>query len=339
MDKLETALDKLLHFKNLSFEEASSAMEDIMSGTVPPTRLAAFLVALRMKGEAAEEVAGCAAVMRKHARAVECPNPNAVDLVGTGGDGARTFNISTTSAFVAAGAGVMIAKHGNRAVSSRSGSADVLASLGVKLEMPPEKLTECLSSVGMAFLFAPFLHPAMRHAMPVRKELGVRTIFNILGPLSNPAGCRRLVIGVYEPRLCKLVAEAALRLGAEKALVIHGSDGLDEITSTGPTYVSEISDGMVNEYILTPEELRLPLAASSDLIGGTPEENAAVIRDILAGKITGPKRDIVLVNASAAILIAGLAEDWPGAFRLAESSLSSGAAEQKLNALVKFTQK
>jgi anthranilate phosphoribosyltransferase len=312
-------------------------MDEIMDGNVSPAKLAAWLVALKLKEESAAEIGGCAASMNRHATQVHCDDSSAIDIVGTGGDGAKTFNISTTAAFVASGAGATVAKHGNRSVSSLSGSADVLTELGLDIAISPKKMEECLAKVGMAFLFAPSLHPAMKHAMPVRKELETRTIFNILGPLCNPAGTNRMVIGVYSEHLCEIMAKAAKSIGKKCGMVVHGTDGLDEFTTTAPTLVRELRDGKINEYKLDPEKLGIRRASPAEIAGGNPTENAKLIRSILSGEESGPPRDIVLLNAAAGIIVADIANNWKEALRLAAESIDSGAALNKLRELATQT--
>ncbi len=321
----------------LTREETESAMDMIMSGEVPPVKLAAWLTALRMKGETAAEIAGCASSMSRHAINIPCTDPNAIDIVGTGGDGAHTINISTAAAFVAAGAGITVAKHGNRAVSSKSGAADVLSALGVKVELTPEQMVECLKKTGMVFLYAPLLHPAMKYAMPVRRELGIRTIFNILGPLTNPAKVKRYVLGVYDDKLRKLIAAAAVNLGYERLLVVHGSDGLDEITISGPTYVSEVNGGKIRETKFKPEDFGMSSAPLEDIAGGDPAANASIVREILAGKLYGPKRDVVVMNAAAAIYVSGKADSLKQGVEMAKNAIENGAATEKLAEMQKFT--
>jgi anthranilate phosphoribosyltransferase len=334
MNSFDHNLKKLLNHEDLSFDEAAGSMEEIMKGTVSPVKLAAWLTALRMKGESPREIAGCASIMQKYAKKIHCHYPDAVDLVGTGGDGTHTINISTAACFVAAGAGITIAKHGNRSVSSKSGSADVLEALGININISSEKMEHCLNKTGIAFLFAPLLHPAMKHAMPVRREMGIRTIFNILGPLSNPARVKRLVIGVYEDRLCKLIASSMHDLDIIHGLVVHGNDGLDELTTTGNTHVCEIKKGLsLNDYQLNPKELGIPLAESSDLTGGTAKENAEIILNVLNGDLSGPKLDIILLNAAAAIYVSGKADGWQDSLELAKESVQSGRAIAKLREL------
>lgn len=337
MKAIDQTLGKLLDRVDLEGNEVREAMREIMAGEVSQVKLAAWLVALRMKKETAIEIAGCAEVMRENAVMIKCDSPNPVDLAGTGGDGANTFNISTCASLVAAGAGVVVAKHGNKAVSSHSGSADVFDALGVDIQLSPEKMEECLNSVGIAFLFAPALHPAMKHAMPVRRELGIRTIFNILGPLTNPARANRALLGVYDRKLAELIAEAAVNMNVEHFVVVHGQDGLDEISVTGETYVHEVKNGSVEHYMIRPASFGLTEGTMDDIKGGTPAENAETIREILKGGARGPKRDIVIMNAAAAIRSSGEAADWSAAIEKATSSIDSGAAMEKLEKLIAFT--
>lgn len=337
MSYINMTLNKLVENKSLTFEEAQKAMEEIMTGKVSPVKLASWLTALRMKGETPEEIAGCAAVMSIHATKIACSDPKAIDIVGTGGDGSHTFNISTAAAFIAAGAGITVAKHGNRAVSSLSGSADVLSELGVNINLGAIEIEACLNKIGIAFLFAPLLHTAMKHAMPVRKELGMRTVFNILGPLSNPAGIKRIVLGVYDKNLCLVVAKAAVSLGVEYVMVVHGNDGLDEITTTTSTHICEVHNTELREYEFDPVALGMSRACTEDLKGKSSSENAKLLRAIISGKEKGRTRDIVLLNAAAGILVAGKAPDWSRALTEAEKSITSGNAFAKLNALIDFT--
>ncbi len=317
-------------------EEAYAALREIMAGEATPAQIGAFITALRIRGETADIIAGATQAMREHFTPVTAPHDVVVDTCGTGGDGAHTFNISTAAALVAAGAGAVVAKHGNRSVSSRCGSADVLASLGVNINIDAAQMTACLREVGLAFLFAPALHPAMKHAIGPRKEIGIRTIFNILGPLSNPAGARYGVLGVYDRDLVPVMAEALAGLGAKCMFVVHGEDGLDEITTTTATLVGEVRDDQVNVYPLWPKDMGIPTAAPEDLSGGSPEDNADILRRILKGE-TGPKRDIVQLNAAAAIVAGGQAADWAEGLQLAGNAIDSGAAAQKLEQLVAFT--
>ena len=332
------ALHKAVAGENLTAAEAADALEEILAGKTPEALVAALLVALRMKGEAVEEVVGFARALRHHAIRVECgPDPRPlVDTCGTGGDGAQTFNISTASAFVVAGAGARVAKHGNRSISSRCGSADVLEELGARLDLPPERVARCVQEVGIGFLFAPALHPAMRHVQPIRAELKMRTVFNLLGPLANPAGAEVQVVGVYEARLVKLVAEALAQLGTKRAMVVHGSDGLDEITTTGPTLTAEVAEGRVTERTVDPGVFGVARATLVQLSAGDRRENAAIVTGVLSGE-NGARRDIVVVNAAAALWTAGLAHDLAEGILLARKSIDSGRAMETLNRFVRFT--
>jgi len=327
------SLQRLLSGGDLSFAQTRAAMMAIMAGTVSPVRLAAWLAAMRVKGETAAEIAGGAAALIEHAVPVPCADPRAVDIVGTGGDHSGTGNFSTAAAVVAAGAGLTVAKHGNRAVSSRCGSADVLAALGLNLEADPAVLAAGLREDRIAFLFAPKLHPAMRHATPVRRELAARTIFNLLGPLANPARVGRLVIGVYAPPLCRLMAEACRELGRERVLVVH-TDGLDELAPCGIAEICELRNGQLHEYRLDPQELGLPRCRREDLAGGDAAANAAQLRAILAGTERGSLRQVVCLNAAAALVVTEAAPDWPTALRLAEAAIDDGRAAARLAALL-----
>jgi anthranilate phosphoribosyltransferase len=336
IDSIVGAIGRLVERQDLSEEEAAQAMRDIMEGRATSAQIAAFLTALRMKGETIAEVTGCARVMREKVTPIRTPYPNVIDTCGTGGDGAHTFNISTTAALVVAGAGIPVAKHGNRAMSSRCGSADLLKELGVGIELPPARVETCLAEVGIAFLFAPLLHSAMKYAVGPRREIGVRTIFNILGPLTNPAGAQHQLLGVYAEELTELAARALGNLGSRRAFVVHGADGLDEITTTGETHVTALDQGHVRSYRICPEEFglsRVPLAA---LAGGDARDNAEITMAILTGT-QGPHRDIVLLNAAAAIVVAGLADDLKAGLRIAAESIDSGVALAKLRALQHYT--
>ncbi|HEX5758033.1 MAG TPA: anthranilate phosphoribosyltransferase [Thermoanaerobaculia bacterium] len=329
------ALARVAAGQDLRREETEELFGQLMDGALSEPLTAALLVALRMKGEAVAEIAGAAAAMRRRVLAVPHRREGVVDTCGTGGDGRGTFNISTAAAFVVAAAGVPVAKHGNRSVSSRSGSADVLAALGVEIETTPEAAAAALDMVGIAFLFAPRLHPAMREVMPVRRELGLRTIFNLLGPLTNPAGARRQVVGVYAEELVERLARVLADLGAEHALVVHGSDGLDEITTTGATRVAEVRGGEVRLATVAPEGLGLARATLADLAGGSPEENAAAMERLLAGA-GGPLADIVAANAGAALYVGGAAAGLREGVERAREVLASGAAAGKLEELRSF---
>ena len=309
----------------------------LMDGEVSDPLMAAILVGLAMKGESVDEVAGAAAAMRRRVVGIEAPPADIVDTCGTGGDGRGTFNISTAAALTAAAAGVPVAKHGNRSVSSRSGSADVLAALGVAIDLPPERSAAALQQIGIAFLFAPRHHPAMREVMPVRKMLGIRTLFNILGPLTNPAGARRQVLGVYEQRLVELMAEVLARLGSEHALVVHGADGLDELSTTGPTRVAEVRQGDIESYELEPQRLGLERVPLEALAGGDPEKNARSMIAVLAGE-PGPLADITALNAGAAIYVGGLCESLAAGVERARQTLLAGSPRDKLEELKVFSE-
>jgi anthranilate phosphoribosyltransferase len=330
-------LAQLIERQDLTREQARAAMEEILSGGATPSQIGAFIVALRMKGEVAEEVIGLAQAVRSRAAPVRPRNHAAlVDTCGTGGDASGTFNISTATAFVVAGCGVRIAKHCNRSISSRTGGADVVEGLGVNINLSPERMAACIDEVGIGFLFAPLLHSAWKYAQPVRRELRVRTVFNMLGPICNPANASMQVAGVYEGRLVSLVAHALAELGSRHGFVVHGSDGLDEITTTGETQIAEVKDGQVRLFTLRPEDAGLPRCKPADLLGGDVAENVRIIREILEGS-KGPKRDIVLLNSAAALVAAGKAADFAEGVRVAAHSIDSGAAKQKLVELVEFT--
>lgn len=328
----QQALARVMAGEDLTREETESLFGDLMDGLVSEVLKSALLVALRMKGEAPSEIAGAAAAMR--GRSVKIPHRReaVVDTCGTGGDGKGTFNISTAAALVAAAAGAPVAKHGNRSVSSRSGSADVLAALGVDVEISPEVAGRALEEIGIAFLFAPKLHPAMREVMPVRRELATRTLFNVLGPLTNPAGAARQVLGVYAEDLVPTLAEVLRDLGAEHALVVHGADGLDEITTTGTTLVGEVRDGQVAVFRVEPEDLGVERAHLADLLGGDPGDNARMMEAVLEGR-GGPLADVTAANAGAALYVAGKADTLAGGVERARAALGSGEARRKLDQL------
>jgi anthranilate phosphoribosyltransferase len=311
-------------------------IRQIMEGLVENSVMGAFLTALRIKGETVPEIVAAAKVMREKAESLKVPDKLAVDTCGTGGDGADTFNISTASAFVAAGAGIVVAKHGNRAVSSRAGSADVLKSLGVNIEAEKSVVERCLDSVGIGFLFAPSMHKAMKYAKDVRRELGLRTIFNLLGPLTNPAKVKAQVIGVFDGKWVVPLAHVLKGLGCQQAFVVHGSDGLDEITLTDSTKISHLTNGNIKEILFSPEEVGLDRCSPEDLKGGSAEDNAKIIKEVLEGK-PGPKRDIVLINSSAAITVAGKAGSLKDGLELARKSIDSGAAKEKLHDLCRVS--
>jgi anthranilate phosphoribosyltransferase len=333
---VQEALARLLDGKDLSRAQARDVMGEIMRGEATPAQIGGFLVALRLKGETADEIAGCAEAMRAHVLAVKPEREDLVDTAGTGGDGAGTFNISTAAALVAAAAGAAVAKHGNRAVSSSSGSADVLESLGFVLELPAKRIERSIDELGFGFLFAPSHHPAMRHAAPVRRELATRTVFNVLGPLTNPAGARAQVVGVYSPELVPTIASVLARLGARRAFVVHGAGGVDELSPAGPNLVCEVSGGKVRRREIDPKDFGVPRCKPGDLAGGSPDENAATIREIFAGA-AGPKREAVLLNAGGAIAAGGHARDLQEGYRTATEAVSSGAAGERLEELIAFS--
>ncbi|MBI4307821.1 MAG: anthranilate phosphoribosyltransferase [Chloroflexi bacterium] len=333
---IKEAIAALVEGRDLTLDQAAQVMQEIMGGEATPAQTSAFLVALRMKGETVEEIAGLAQVMREKAARVPVTEA-VVDTCGTGGDALGTFNISTAAAFVAAGAGVKVAKHGNRAMSSHCGSADVLEALGVKIDLGPEGVAWCLAEAGIGFMFAQVFHPAMKHAAPVRREIGIRTVFNILGPLTNPAGAQDQVIGVPSPAVGPKLAGALQRLGARHALVVHGDGGLDEISPSGETQVWELREGQVRDYRITPETFGLRRAGIAEVKGGTAQENARMLREVLEGQ-RGPRRDVVVMNAAAALLVGGRAATLAEGARQAEESIDSGRALQRLAALVRVSQ-
>ena len=333
---IQRAISELMDGRDLSQEDAREVMNSIMAGEATPAQIGAFLVALRIKGETADEIAGCAEAMREHVLVVQPARTDLVDTAGTGGDGARTFNISTAAALVAAAAGAGVAKHGNRAVSSSSGSADVLEALGFNLELPPETIARSIDELGFGFLFAPTHHPAMRHAAPVRRDLATRTVFNVLGPLTNPAGARAQVVGVYAPELVPTIADVLARLGAERAFVVHGAAGVDELSPAGPNLVCEVANGQVRRREIDPLDLGIDRCAPEELGGGDPANNAETIRRIFSGA-EGGKRDAVLLNAAGAIAAGGLATDLGEGVGLAREAIDSGAAGERLEALIAFT--
>ena len=333
---IQEALADLLDGKELGRSRSREVMDEIMRGEATQAQIGGFLVALRLKGETAEEIAGCAEAMREHVLPVRPQRDDLVDTAGTGGDGAGTLNISTAAAIVAAAAGAGVAKHGNRAVSSASGSADVLEELGFRLEQPPERIAQSIDELGFGFMFAPSHHPAMRHAAPVRRELATRTVFNVLGPLTNPAGARAQVIGVYAKPLVRTIADVLAQLGARRAFVVHGAYGIDELSPAGPNDVCEVVDGDVRERVIDPLDLGVARCDPDELRGGTPAENAAAIREVLAGT-GGGRRDAILLNAAGAIAAAGHAEDLGEALELARSAVDSGAAAARLDELARFS--
>ncbi len=325
---------QLMEGRALTRAEASALMDRVFSGDATPAQVGALLTALRLKGETPEEVAGFADAMRAHAVAFPAAGEG-IDTCGTGGDRAGTFNLSTTVAFIAAGAGLKVAKHGGRSASSKTGGADVLEALGVDIEMSPETAARCLDQVGVTFLFAQRYHPAMRHVAPVRRELGIPTVFNVLGPLCNPSKPLRQVLGVYRPELVDLVSQALLELGATHAMVVHGLSGLDELTLDGPSLVAELKDGQIQRYEVHPRDVGLSEAPVSALAGGDAAENARILQDLLSGNDRGPKRDASLLNAAAVLMVGGRAATLQEGVELARESLDSGRALSKLNSLVK----
>ncbi len=335
--KLQQLIDKVVSRCHLEEGEAEEAMTLIMNGEGTPAQIAALITALRLKGETVEEITGFARAMRAKGKKIRAKR-RLMDIVGTGGDCRFTFNISTTTAFVVAGAGLPVAKHGNRSVSSKCGSADVLEALGVKVALAPEQVERCLEEVGICFLFAPVFHEAMKYASGPRREIGIRTVFNLLGPLTNPAGAQVQLVGVYEPELTDVIARVLRSLGVERAMVVHGEDGLDEITNTGRTRVSELVGGEIKTYYLTPEDLGLRRGKLRDICGGTAEDNARITKDVLTGR-PGPCRDVVLMNAAAALALGGKAKDLQEGLRLAAEIIDSGTALRKLEELLAFTER
>jgi anthranilate phosphoribosyltransferase len=334
------AIKKLVDGLDLPAEETHAAMMQVMGGDASPAQIAAFSVALRMKGETPDEIAGCARAMRAHVTPAHPSREGLVDTCGTGGDGSDTFNISTSAALVAAAAGAPVAKHGNRAMSSRCGSADVLEALGVRIDLAPQDIADCIDEVGFGFLFAQAHHPAMRHVAPIRRELGVRTVFNLLGPLTNPAGARRQVLGVYAENLVEPIAQVLVALGAEHAMVVHGAGGLDELTPTGENRIAEVRDGAVRVWTLDPQPLSThPVPGSPDdlRVGGDPARNAAIITTVFDGE-RGQRRDAVILNAAAALVVGGLVPDFENGIDAAVEAIDSGAATRTLDALRRFTQ-
>ncbi len=330
-------MERLLDGVDLSAADARTLMNEIMAGRVAPARIAACLAALRVKGETVDEIAGFAAAMRERAARIDVPGERVIDTCGTGGDARGTFNISTATALVAAGMGIRVAKHGNRAVSSKCGSADVLEALGVVVDLPPAQAAALVETAGVGFLFAPRHHPAMKHAMPVRREMGARTVFNVLGPLTNPAGVRRQLLGVYRVELTGTMARVLGQLGSERAFVVWGHDGVDEISATGPTHIAELADGEVREFDFTPEDVGLGRCALDDLAGGDAQTNAGHIRDVLAG-IAGPRRDAVLLNAGFCAVLAGLTDAPAEGVTLAATAVDEGHAARALERLVEGSQ-
>ena len=332
MDDFKTLIGKVATGATLTRDESTKAFDYMMSGEATPSQMGGFLMGLRLRGETVDEITGAVATMRAKMQRVAAP-PDAIDVVGTGGDASGSYNISTCAAFIVAGAGIPIAKHGNRALSSRSGAADVLGALGVKIDLRPDEITRCIYEAGIGFMFAPAHHPAMKHVGPTRVELGTRTIFNLLGPLSNPAGVKRQMVGVFSRQWVEPLANVLKNLGSERAYVVHGSDGLDEITTSGPTAVAALDGGKVATFEIKPDELGLAPAKPEQLRGGDAGANAAALKDVLKGK-KGPFRDVALLNAAAAIVVAGKAKDLKDGLSIAAKSLDSAEAEGRLDRLI-----
>lgn len=335
--KTHEAIKRVLEGHDLPGDMMELAVSDIMDGTWTPVQIAAFLTALRMKGETVHELTGAAKAMKSRAHGVILDDDMILDTCGTGGDGADTFNISTTVAFVVAAAGIPVAKHGNRSVSSRSGSADVLEALGVNLSLNGEQVGACIREVGLGFLYAPAHHPAMKHAAPVRRELGFRTLFNLLGPLTNPANATHQLIGIFDGKRVTDIAKVLGEMGTHRSMVVHGSDGLDEVTLSGPTFAALVERAIVTEMTITPELLGLPEANLEEMKGGDAQDNAAITTDILSGSIQGPKLNIVLANAGVALFVAQRCEDLKAGVEMARELIDNGAAFGRLNALVEYT--
>jgi anthranilate phosphoribosyltransferase len=335
---IKDALTKLADGADLSVQEAETVMLEIMDGAATSAQMAAYLMGLRQKGETVAEVVGSVSAMRSRATRIRVGSSIVVDTCGTGGDGADTFNISTTAAFVAAGAGITVAKHGNRSVSSRSGSADVLSMLGVKIDLEPSRVADCIDEVGIGFLFAPLYHGAMKQCSGVRHEMGIRTILNVLGPLANPAGATHQVLGVYDAKWTDILGRVLLELGSQHCFVVHGLDGLDEITLSDRTKVSEGKGGVVSSYFIAPEEFEVRRTTRKEFVGSSPEENARMTKEILHGG-KGSRRDIVCLNAAPAMVVGQKSKTLKDGFRLAQQTIDSGAAAEKLDRLIAFTKK
>ena len=337
MAQITEYLEKLFNGEDLTFEEAGRLLDRIFDGQVAAAQVAAFLTAMRQKGETVEEIAALASSLRGHAVRVETGIDNLVDTCGTGGAVVKTFNISTASAFVVAGAGAHVAKHGNRAITSNCGSADVLAALGVEISPGPEIVAECIKSAGVGFMFAPNFHPAMKYVQPVRKELGFRTVFNILGPLANPAFAQNQVMGVADVHMMRMIAEVLKRIGVKRAMVVH-STGLDEISTVSPTQILELkADGAISEHTIYPDEFGIEMACIEDLKGGDAAANAEIIKAILEGRETGARKDIVVMNAAAAIMVASLADNFPDAIAIAKQSIETGRAKAALDKMIEIS--
>ncbi|SEW19874.1 anthranilate phosphoribosyltransferase [[Clostridium] fimetarium] len=335
---MKSAIKALTEGKNLSIDESKRVMNILLGGEATQAQIGAFLTALRMKGETLDEIVGLASVLSEKAIHISPKVDKYIDFVGTGGDGTNTFNISTTSALVVAGAGVSVAKHGNRAISSKSGAGDVLEALGVNITAKPEEVEKCVEEVGIGFMFAQIFNPAMKHVGQARSEMGIRTVFNILGPLANPSGAKCQVIGVYDPKLTEVIAKAMLIMGVERAMVVSAKNGMDEVSTAEDTVVSEIKDGQVSTYTVTPEQFGMRRVDVIELVGGTSKENAKITIDILSG-LKGPKKDIVILNAACALYIADKASSIEDGIKLAEESIHSGKAMEVLNKLIEFSNK
>ncbi len=332
MERLRSIIGKTATGAALTRDEAAHAFDKMMSGEATPAQMGGLLMALRVRGETVDEITGAVATMRAKMLTVDAPI-GAIDVVGTGGDAAGSFNISTCAAFIVAGAGVPVAKHGNRALSSQSGAADVLSALGIRIDLEPVAISRCIKEAGIGFMFAPMHHPAMKHVGPTRIELGTRTIFNLLGPLSNPANVKRQMVGVFARSWVEPLAKVLAALGSERAWVVHGSDGLDEITTTGPTFVAELDGGKIRTFTISPEEVGLKKAAPAELKGGEAAHNAAALIAVLQGK-KGPYRDVAIFNAAAALVVAGKSDKIADAMKLAEKSIESGGAKTRLEKLI-----
>ncbi len=332
MDDLKSIIAKVATGATLSRDEAASAFDRMMSGEATPSQLGGLLMALRVRGETIDEITGAVSAMRAKMLKVKAP-PDAIDVVGTGGDGSGSVNVSTCAAFIVAGAGVPVAKHGNRALSSRSGAADVLAALGVKIDLSPEQVSHCVTAAGIGFMFAPAHHPAMKNVNPTRVELATRTIFNLLGPLSNPAGVTRQMVGVFSRQWVQPLAQVLKNLGSDSVWVVHGSDGLDEITLTGPTFVAALENGTIRSFEVSPEDVGLKRVAGEALKGGDADANASALRNVLAG-LPSPYRDVALFNAAAALVVAGRARNLKDGLALGIQSIDGGAAAGRLKRLI-----
>lgn len=334
---IQDCIKKLVDKIDLAQEESEKAMDEIMSGIATPSQISSLITALRMKGETPEEITGFSCVMRDHAVRLDLKSKYFVDTCGTGGDASNTFNISTISAFVAAGAGAVVAKHGNRSVSSKCGSADLLEALGVKIDIAPEKVAKCIDQIGIGFIFAPLFHQAMKFAAPTRKEIGIRTIFNILGPVSNPANTKGQLLGVYSPNLTEVMAQVLKNQGCEEAIIVHGMDQIDEISISEKTKVSHLKNGNILNYFIEPEDFNLKKSPKKSVLGGDVQENAAIAQGVLDGTIKGSKRDIVILNSAAVLIVGHVAHDFYDGIKIAEKSIDSGAALGKLEELKRFT--